>query len=48
MYDAVEDLDDDFLDLSCLAQEDCVRQMVRDSPTGCLYCALGDLDDEED
>lgn len=43
--------EDEGLDLDgviCLSDEDCVEDLIQDAPPGCLYCALRDLDDEED
>ncbi|MGI8746689.1 MAG: hypothetical protein ACR2NN_29765 [Bryobacteraceae bacterium] len=39
---------DEFLETSCLAREDCIQELLRDARPGCLYCALGSLEDEED
>jgi hypothetical protein len=42
-------LEDEFLDdASCLAREDCIQELIRDAPAGCLYCALASLEDGED
>jgi hypothetical protein len=42
----IEDVEDD--EPSCFAEEDCVRELFRDAPPDCLFCALGDLGEEDD
>ena len=39
--EAWDDLDDD---LPLLARDGCIEAVIRDSPAGCLYCQLGELD----
>jgi hypothetical protein len=41
-------MDDEFLETSCLASEECVQELIAEIAPGCLYCALGSLEDEED
>ncbi len=40
-----DDFDDD---APCLARQDCVEQLIRDAPEGCLYCKLAELEMEDD
>ncbi len=39
--DAWDDFDDD---LPCLARDNCIEVVLRDSPADCLYCQLSELD----
>ena len=48
MQDAEGDdlLDDD--DSLVLSREECVDELLRETPAGCLYCRLGELGDGDD
>ena len=41
-------LDDDEDAESCLAREECVRELLEDAPPGCLYCRLAELGEDDD
>jgi hypothetical protein len=34
--------DDDEFDVPCLVREECIKDLIKNSPPGCLYCELGD------
>lgn len=48
--DAVDDdlFTDEFLEDSCLAREECVQELLRDAPAGCFYCALAEMEEQDD
>ena len=38
--------DDD--ELPCFVQDACLDDLLREAPSGCLYCRLGAIDDGDD
>jgi hypothetical protein len=46
--DADDSLWDDLDDSSCLGMEECVGPLIEEAPEGCLYCALRDIDEDDD
>ena len=39
--------DGDDEDMPCLSQDDCLDDLLREAPAGCLYCRLSELDEDE-
>jgi hypothetical protein len=40
------DLDDDAD--TCLSRQDCIDDLLRDAPEGCVYCRLAQLSEEDE
>ncbi len=41
-------VDDDEEEVSCLSREECIQELLRDAPAGCLYCRLSEVGEEDD